>query len=113
MKLPSPSAFRPSRAAILWTALVAGCGLYGSLSTCSPAVPLMTRVQSLGVVRVATFNSPTTYYVGPAGPMGFEYDLTRAFAHELGLEVEILVAESQAEVIDLVLSGRAHLGAGV
>ena len=98
---------------------LAGLGLaclgaaFGSLSTCSPPVPLMTRVEQLGVIRVATFNSPTTYYVGAAGPMGFEYDLTRAFAHELGLEVEILVAESQAEVLDLVRSGRAHVGAGI
>lgn len=98
---------------------LAGLGLaclgaaLGSLSTCSPPVPLMTRVEKLGVVRVATFNSPTTYYVGAAGPMGFEYDLTRAFAHELGLDVEILVAESPGEVLDLVRSGRAHLGAGI
>jgi membrane-bound lytic murein transglycosylase F len=94
-------------------ALAGSLLLTGILSTCSPSVPLMKRVESLGVVRVATFNSPTTYYVGATGPMGFEYDLTRTFAHELGLEVEILVAESPAEVVDLVLSGRAHLGAGI
>jgi membrane-bound lytic murein transglycosylase F len=94
-------------------ALAGSLLLSGVLSTCSPSVPLMKRVESLGVVRVATFNSPTTYYVGATGPMGFEYDLTRTFAHELGLEVEILVAESPAEVVDLVLSGRAHLGAGI
>ena len=94
-------------------ALAVGGALALTLSTCSPRVPLLKRVQALGVLRVATFNSPTTYYVGAAGPMGFEYDLTRAFAHDLGLEVEILVAESPAEVIDLVRSGRAHLGAGI
>jgi membrane-bound lytic murein transglycosylase F len=113
MKPPWPSALIPSRSTLWWTAVAGGLVLFGSLSTCSPTVPLMTRVQSLGVLRVATFNSPTTYYVGAAGPMGFEYDLTRAFAHDLGLEVEILVAESPAEVLDLVRSGRAHLGAGV
>ena len=64
-------------------ALIAAALLFGVLSTCSPKVAVMTRVQSLGVVRVATFNSPTTYYVGATGPMGFEYDLTRAFAHDL------------------------------
>lgn len=95
-------------------AVLAGCALlFGALSTCSPRVSLLSRVQSLGILRVATFNSPTTYYVGAAGPMGFEYDVTRAFAHDLGLEVEILVAESPGEVLDLVRSGRAHLGAGI
>jgi membrane-bound lytic murein transglycosylase F len=95
------------------TALLGGALLGAALGTCSPTIPLLTRVQSLGILRVATFNSPTTYYVGAAGPMGFEYDLTRAFAEHLGLTVEILVAESPGEVLDLVSSGRAHLGAGL
>lgn len=113
MKSYWPSALKAHRNAV-WTALVvSGLVLFGVLSTCSPKVPLIKRVHSLGVLRVATFNSPTTYYVGPAGPTGFEYDLTRAFAQELGLELEILVAESPAEVIELVQSGRAHMGAGL
>ncbi|HUR39928.1 MAG TPA: membrane-bound lytic murein transglycosylase MltF [Verrucomicrobiae bacterium] len=112
MKPPSSSAFLPRRA-FTGLALTGALGLLGSLTTCSPQVPLMTRVDSLGVLRVATFNSPTTYYVGAAGPMGFEYDLSRAFAHDLGLEVEILVAESPSEVLDLVRAGRAHVGAGI
>jgi len=113
MKLFWPSPFASHRSALAGAAAVAAVALFGILSTCSPKVPLMTRVQSLGVLRIATFNSPTTYYVGATGPTGFEYDLTRSFAHDLGLEVEILVAESPAEVLDLVMSGRAHLGAGI
>ncbi len=87
--------------------------LLGVLSTCSPKVPLLQRVQTLGTLRVATFNSPTTYYVGATGPVGFEYDLTREFAESLGLKLEILIAESDREALDLVLAGRAHLGAGL
>lgn len=113
MKLPRPSALLSNRKAVATTVAVAGGVLFGSLSTCSPSVPLMERVQALGILRVATFNSPTTYYVGAAGPMGFEYDVSRAFAHALGLDVEILVAESPGEVLQLVRSGRAHLGAGI
>jgi membrane-bound lytic murein transglycosylase F len=107
-----PSALTTRRTALL-VALATALTLSATLSTCSPKVPLLTRVESLGILRVATFNSPTTYYVGAAGPMGFEYDLTRTFAQELGLDVEILVAESPAEVMDLVLTGRAHIGAGL
>jgi membrane-bound lytic murein transglycosylase F len=113
MKPYWPSAFKWDRRTALLTAAGAGCVLIASLSTCSPKIPLLTRVQSLGMLRVATFNSPTTYYVGAAGPMGFEYDLTRTFAQDLGLQLEILVAESPAEVIELVRAGRAHLGAGL
>lgn len=112
MKLSWPSALKDRRALAGAAAALVAAAL-ATLSTCSPTLPLLTRVHSLGTLRVATFNSPTTYYVGATGPMGFDYDLTRAFADELGLKVEILVAESQADVIQLVRSGRAHLGAGL
>lgn len=105
--------FRDPHRRRLMGAAAAGLVLACLLQTCSPPVPVLQRVQKLGVLRVATFNSPTTYYVGAAGPMGFEYDMTRGFAHQLGLELEVLVAESQGEVLDLVRSGRAHLGAGL
>ena len=96
-------------------ALLASCALLlGVLSTCSPRIPLLQRVEALGTLRVATLNSPTTYYVGANGlPVGFEYDLARIFADEMGLKLELMTAESEAEVLDLVLSGRAHLGAGL
>lgn len=113
MKLPGPSAWLQRRRSLLGAAAALALAALGVLSTCSPPLPLLTRVHSLGVLRVATFNSPTTYYVGPTGPMGFDYDLARAFAEKLGLKIEILVAESQAEVLELVRSGRAHLGAGM
>jgi membrane-bound lytic murein transglycosylase F len=76
-------------------------------------VPLLQRVQTLGTLRVATINSPTTYYVGTTGPVGFEYDLAREFAESLGLKLDILIAESESEALRLVLTGRAHLGAGL
>jgi membrane-bound lytic murein transglycosylase F len=94
-------------------ALAAGLGVAATLSTCSPRESLLTRVEALKVLRVATLNSPTTYYVGAAGPTGFEYDLTRSFAHDLGVDVEVVVADSPSEILDLVRSGRAHLGAGL
>jgi len=113
MKLHWPSSLITRHAAATFGLLGTCALLLGVLSTCSPKVPLLKRVETLGVLRVATFNSPTTYYVGAAGPVGFEYDLTRAFAEELGLKIEILIAESETEVLDLVLAGRAHLGAGL
>ena len=113
MKRLWPSALFQPRAAPAVGLLGACVLLLGVLSTCSPKVPLLQRVQTLGTLRVATFNSPTTYYEGPTGPVGFEYDLTREFAESLGLKLEILIAESDREALDLVLTGRAHLGAGL
>ncbi|MGH8524761.1 MAG: membrane-bound lytic murein transglycosylase MltF, partial [Gammaproteobacteria bacterium] len=71
-----------------------------TLSTCSPRVSIIEQVQALGSLRVATINSPTTYYVGAAGPVGFEYDLMEEFAESLGLKLEVLLADSEASALD-------------
>lgn len=112
MKLVWPPTLSWSRnlGLLLLASALAG---FATLSTCSPTVPTLTRVKALKVLRVATFNSPTTYYEGPAGPTGFEFDLAQSFSRDLGVELEIVVAQSPAEIIELVQSGRAHLGAGL
>lgn len=93
--------------------LVGGATMAGllALSTCSPEVAVLERVKTLGELRVATINSPTTYYIGVSGPTGFEYDLARGFADSLGVKLKILVEESPSAVIAAVQNGRAHLGA--
>lgn len=48
---------------------------------------LIDRILNDGFLRVFSSNSPTTYYEGPFGLTGFEYDLALAFAEELGVEL--------------------------
>lgn len=91
-----------------WSAALA---LYGLLSTCSLRIGMMEQVQALGALRVATINSPTTYYEGPAGPTGFEYDLAHGFAESLGVGLELVLAATPTEALDMVRNGRAHLAA--
>ncbi|SFF36993.1 membrane-bound lytic murein transglycosylase F [Fontimonas thermophila] len=82
------------------------------ISTCSPRPSLLEEVRTLGVLRVATVNSPTTYYIGPAGePAGFEYDLVAGFAKWLGVELELRLAANPPEATEMVRSGTAHLAA--
>jgi membrane-bound lytic murein transglycosylase F len=92
-------------------AAVAGGLALTALSTCSPRVSLIDQVRALGLLRVATINSPTTYYEGPAGPTGFEYELASHFASQLGVKVEMIVAGNATEALAMVESGRAHLAA--
>ena len=93
----------------------AGAGLalvtLAVMSTCSPPVPLLDRVKAQGVLRIATLNSPTTYYIGVSGPTGFEYDLARGFADQLGVKPESMVKDSSAAGREAVRSGRAQVGA--
>lgn len=94
-------------------AILGGCALllYLLLSTCSPPTSQLQQVKTTGILRVATLNSPTTYYIGAAGPLGFEYELAKGFAESLDAKLEIVVAGSPAEAIAMVRDGRAQITA--
>lgn len=92
----------------VWSAALA---LYCLLSTCSLRIGVMEQIQALGSLRVATINSPTTYYEGPAGPTGYEYELAEGFAESLGVKLELVLAGKPSEALEMVRSGRAHLAA--
>ncbi len=85
--------------------------LYLLLSTCSPQTDQLKQVQTTGVLRIATINSPTTYYFGAGGPLGFEYELAKGFAESLGAKLEVVVAGSPAEAIQMVREGRVQIAA--
>lgn len=65
-----------------------------------------------GTLKVLTRNIPTAYYYGPEGEMGFEFDLARAFAAELGLELEIKVVDSVSEMLTAITKNQADIAAG-
>ena len=73
-----------------------------ALTTCTPSLSSLEKVKQTKVLRVATVNSPTTYYQGPDGPTGFEYDLARGLAEKLGVELQIEVASSPPAALELV-----------
>ncbi|NIV18208.1 MAG: membrane-bound lytic murein transglycosylase MltF [Woeseiaceae bacterium] len=85
--------------------------LAGLLGTCSTAPPLLDQILETGELRVVTRDTPTAYVIGPNGPSGPEYDLVKAFADELGVELVIETVQSVAEVIPYLMSGRAHMAA--
>jgi membrane-bound lytic murein transglycosylase F len=81
------------------------------LGTCSSPPPLLERIVERGELRVVTRNSPATYFVGPEGPAGPEYDLVRGFAEELGVTLVIEAVDSVSEIVPRLLAGRADLAA--
>jgi membrane-bound lytic murein transglycosylase F len=88
---------------LTWLALV---------STCSPRTSMVDEIRELGVLRIATVNSPTTYYIGPGGDaVGFEYDLAAQFANELGVSLDVKVVANPREAGRLVEDGAVHLAA--
>ncbi|MGH8445890.1 MAG: transporter substrate-binding domain-containing protein, partial [Solimonas sp.] len=111
----TPPSEKPRPAGLGWARLVFLLGLFALfavLGTCSPRQTAMDEIRSLGVLRVATVNSPTVYYIGPGGePIGFEYDLLKALADRLGVKLELVVAGSPTEALDLLREGAVHIAA--
>jgi len=91
--------------------LLAYASIAALIGTCSPQTPLIDQVLELGELRVVTRNTPTTYFVGPDGPAGPEYDLVIGFADALGVKLVIESVDSVSEIMPYLLSGKAHMAA--
>jgi len=71
----------------------------------------LERVMKKGTLTVVTRNSPTTYYVGPEGPTGPEYDLAKAFAEHLGVELKLITPQRFSDIIPAIEHGDADFAA--
>jgi membrane-bound lytic murein transglycosylase F len=71
----------------------------------------LERIKARGELIMVTRNSATTFYQGPHGETGFEYELAKAFADHLGVGLRPLVAEDEADMITTLLQGRADIAA--
>ena len=81
------------------------------VGTCSSPPPLIEQIRDLGELRVVTRNTPSTYFVGPDGDAGPEYDLVKGLANSLGVELVIITVDSVSEIMPRLLSGDAHMAA--
>ncbi len=82
-----------------------------ALTACGRPASLLEEVKSSGELVVATRNSPTTYYEGPNGPTGLEYDLARLFAEELGVRLRLEIPQNFSAILPMVIRGDVHLAA--
>lgn len=71
----------------------------------------LDAIKHAGVMTVLTFAGTTTYYETPDGPAGFEYDLAKAFADQLGVKLRVVVADNYADVLPRLLKGEADFAA--
>lgn len=81
------------------------------LSACAPLQNKLSAVKSSGELVVLTRNSPTTYYQGPTGPEGIEYDMAQAFADYLGVRLRIKVLPNAHDIIQALKEGKGDVAA--
>lgn len=93
-----------------WCCLIALC-VFLVISGCDS--PLMQNdleaLLSRGELVLITRNNSACYYEGPHGPAGFEYDLAKAFADYLGVDLRIAVIEEEAEMIAALKAGKGDI----
>ncbi|MFA7557251.1 MAG: membrane-bound lytic murein transglycosylase MltF [Hydrogenophaga sp.] len=91
--------------------LALGLMLLPLLSACNQAGTQLERVLERGELRIITRNAATTYYEGPEGPRGMEYELARGFADALGVRLSVVTATNATGVLHGLQRGRADLAA--
>lgn len=82
-----------------------------ALPACVSQPPALERVHARGELVVLTRNSPTTYYEGPSGPTGLEYDLAKRFADYLGVKLKIVAVQDFDAILPMIERGEADLAA--
>jgi membrane-bound lytic murein transglycosylase F len=64
------------------------------------------KIQERGSVIMLTVNGASTYYLGPEGETGFEYDLALDFADYIGVALEVITVPTVADLIPALKAGR-------
>lgn len=49
----------------------------------------LDKIRDRGILRIGTLNNQLSYFIGPDGPSGLDYELAQEFATELGVKLEI------------------------
>lgn len=92
-----------------WGAIAATCLLLGA---CTPLEDTrLNSVKRAGELVVLTRNSPTTYYEGPDGPTGLEYDLASRFAGQLGVALHMKTVWRFSNLLPMLVEGEGDLAA--
>ena len=72
---------------------------------------LLNQVIENDELIVVTRNGSTTYYEGPNGYTGFEYELAKKFADSLGVQLKIITSDNLHDIFNMLNTGQAHFAA--
>jgi len=81
------------------------------LNACTPQKNLLDQVLSTGELRALTRNAATTFYEGPHGSTGLEYDLLQRFATYLNVKLTLVTSDDLKDILDQIEDGDAHVAA--
>ncbi|MGF1711140.1 membrane-bound lytic murein transglycosylase MltF [Vibrio kagoshimensis] len=70
---------------------------------------VLDQIRERGVLRVGTLNNQLSYYIGPDGPAGLDYELAQEFASQLGVKMEIKPAYRLSELFPALKKGEIDI----
>ena len=82
---------------------------------CIPALLSWNSKTQLGAIiesgslKLATRNSPNTYFIEKGEPAGFEYDLAKAYTEHLGIKLELVLPSSFGGLFTTMQNRDAHI----
>lgn len=86
--------------------------IFKSIGEFFPEDQSLSVIRQTGKLRVLTRNTSTTYYQFRDEDSGPEYDLARAFADHLSVDLELIVKTSIVELLTALANGEGDLVAG-
>lgn len=96
---------------VIGSFIAAAIALVLVLNACTPQRSILAQVLASGELHVITRNAGTTYYQGPHGPAGLEYQLLKRFADRLGVKLVITVPDSLNDILEKISKGDAQIAA--
>lgn len=79
----------------------------------SPADSTLQGIQQRGTLIAAIPENPSSYYVGPWGETGFDYEFARNFAGQIGVQLVAIPVKNADEALAMVHKGDADVAIGV
>lgn len=69
----------------------------------------LEEIKESGTLKALTIYSGTTYFLYKGRPMGFEYELLERLAKDLDVELEMVIAKDENDLIELLQKGEGDL----
>ena len=69
----------------------------------------LTAILERKVLRAITYFGPTNYYISRGEERGFEFELAKAFAHKLGVKLEVIIPPDLTSAYDWLADGAGDL----
>lgn len=81
------------------------------LNACAPQKPALQNIREAGVLHVLTRNAATTYFTGPHGAEGLEYNLVKAFADHLGVSLRMSTEDNLENMLNKIQGNEVDFAA--